>query len=100
MPNTFRVLFRGAATTGSTTLYTVPASTTTLVNNILVANTSSNAATYTINIGGLSIGTTVSVPANDTAVLDIKQVLTAGQTITGLASATSVIFHISGLEIT
>lgn len=100
MPNTFRVLFRGAATTGSSTLYTTPAATTTLVNNILVANTASTAATYTINMGGLSIGTTVSVPANDTAVLDIKQVLTAGQTITGLASATSVIFHISGLEIT
>lgn len=100
MANTFKVLFRGAATTGSSTLYTVPSSTTTLVNNILVANTASTAATYTINMGGFSVGTTVSVPANDTAVLDIKQVLTAGQTITGLASATTVNFHISGLEIT
>lgn len=100
MPNTFKVLFRGAATTGSSTLYTTPAATTTLVNNILVTNTASTAATYTINMNGISIGTTVSVPANDAIVLDIKQVLNATQTITGLASATSVNFHISGLEIT
>lgn len=100
MPNTFKVLFRGAASTGSTTLYTVPAATTTLVNNILVTNTASTAATYSISLAGSSAATTVSVPANDTSVLDIKQVLNATQTITGLASATSVIFHISGIEIT
>jgi len=100
MPNTFKILFRGAATTGSSTLYTTPASTTTLVNNVLVTNTASVAATYSINLAGSSMATTVSVPANDTAVLDIKQVLTATQTITGLASATTVIFHISGIEIT
>ena len=100
MPNTFKILFRGAATTGSSTLYTTPAATTTLVNNILVVNTASTAATYSMNMGGSSIATTVSVPANDTAVLDIKQVLNATQTITGLASATTVIFHISGIEIT
>lgn len=100
MPNTFKVLFRGAASTGSTTLYTTPAATTTLINNILVTNTASTAATYSISLAGSSAATTVSVPANDTSVLDIKQVLNATQTITGLASATSVIFHISGIEIT
>lgn len=100
MPNTFKVLFRGAASTGSTTLYTTPAATTTLVNNILVTNTAGTSATYSLNMGGISMATGVSVPANDTAVLDIKQVLNATQTITGLASASTVNFHISGLEIT
>lgn len=100
MPNTFKVLFRGNASTGSTTLYTVPAATTTLVNNILVTNTASAAATYSIGLAGTSMATTVSVPANDTAVLDIKQVLNATNTITGFASASTVTFHISGLEIT
>lgn len=100
MANTFKVLFRGAASTGSTTLYTVPSATTTLVNNIIVANTASATATYSINIGGTSMATSVTVPGNDSAVLDIKQVLTSTQTITGLASATTVNFHISGLEIT
>lgn len=100
MPNTFKVLFRGNASTGSTTLYTVPAATTTLVNNILVTNTASASATYSIGLAGTSMATTVSVPANDTAVLDIKQVLNATNTITGFASASTVTFHISGLEIT
>jgi hypothetical protein len=37
--------------------------------------------------------------ANSTAMFDLKQVLATTQTITGLASATSVNFHISGVEI-
>ena len=99
MANTFKVLFRGNASTGSTTLYTTPAATTTLVNNILVSNTASASATYSLSIAGTSMATTVALPANDTAVLDIKQVLNATNTITGLASASTVNFHISGLEI-
>lgn len=100
MANTFKVLFRGAASTSSTTLYTVPSVTTTLLNNVLVANTASTNATYSLSIGGASMAASVTVPGNDTAVLDIKQVLNASQTITGLASASTVVFHISGLEIT
>lgn len=100
MPNTFKALYRGAASTGSTTLYTVPASTTTLVSSIVVTNTASANATYTILLNDVSVGTTVTVPGNDSALLEIKQVLAAGNTIKGLASATTVNFHISGLEIT
>lgn len=100
MANTFKVLFRGAASVGSTTLYTVPSATTTMITSILVANTSASAQTYTLGIAGTSIATTVSIPANDSLVIEPKQVMTATQTITGLASATSVNFHISGLEIT
>jgi hypothetical protein len=99
MANTFKVLFRGAATTGSTTLYTVPASTTTIVTSILVVNTSATPQTYTLNLDGVSIATTVPVPANDSILIEPKQVLIATDTISGLASATSVNFHISGMEI-
>ena len=99
MANTFKALARGAAATSSTTLYTVPASTTTLVNNILVVNTASAAGTYSLLIDDVSIATTVAVPANDTVVLDIKQVMTATKTIKGFASAVTINFHISGLEI-
>ena len=100
MANTFKALFRGAASTGSTTLYTVPAATTCMVTSILVVNTSASTQTYTLSLDGVSIATTVSVPANDTALIEPKQVLAATKTITGLASATTVNFHISGLEIT
>lgn len=100
MANTFKVLFRGAASTGSTTLYTVPAATTTLINSIVVTNTASVSATYSLFLNDVSVATTVSIPANDSLLLEIKQVISTGQTIKGLASATTVNFHISGLEIT
>ena len=99
MANTFTVLFRGAASTDSTTLYTVPASTKTLVTSIVVANTDGTDATYDLSIGGVQLGNDVSVPANDSVILEVKQVMDAADTIEGLASATTVNFHISGLEI-
>ena len=100
MANTFKVLFRGAATTTLTTRYTVPAATTTLVSSIVVSNTATSTATFEIDLGGFFLANDVSVPANDSLVLEVKQVLTAGQTLGVQASATSVIFHITGLEIT
>ena len=99
MPTTTRVLFRGAAATTSTTLYTTPSATTTVVSNIVVANTASTAATFTILLNDVEIQLNSSVPANSTAYIDLKQVLNATNTIKGLASATSVDFHISGVEI-
>ena len=99
MANTFTVLYRGAASTSSTTLYTVPASTTTLVTSIVVSNTAAADATYDLSLGGVQLGNDVSVPANDSVILEIKQVMDAADTIEGLASATTVNFHISGLEI-
>ncbi len=100
MPTTTsKILFRGAAATGSTTLYTVPASTTAVVTNIIVTNTAGSAGTFTLNLNGTALFTTAALAANTTAMFDIKQVLTTTQTITGLASATTINFHISGVEI-
>lgn len=99
MANTPTVLFRGAATTGSTTLYTTPASTTTIVTNIVVSNTAASAATFDLSLDGVQICNDVAIAANSTAFFDLKQVLVATDTITGLASATTVNFHISGVEI-
>lgn len=100
MPNTPKTLFRGAATTTvGTTLYTVPAATTTVVTSIVVTNTSLSSATFTLGLGGTNLATTVAVGPIDSTVIDLKQTLTAAQTITGGASATTVNFHISGVEI-
>jgi hypothetical protein len=100
MATTPKPLFRGAATTNTaTTLYTVPSATTTIITNIAVTNTSGSAQTYTLGLNGSSIATTVSVDANNTTFIDCKQALLATETITGGATATSVIFHISGVEI-
>jgi hypothetical protein len=100
MPNTAKALFRGAATTNTaTTLYTVPSSTTTVVTNIAVTNTSGSAQTFTLALAGTAIHTTAAIAANSTAYIDLKQVLATTNTITGGASATSVNFHISGMEV-
>lgn len=100
MATVSKALFRGAATTTvGTTLYTVPSATTTVVTNIIVTNTTGTAGTFTIGIGGTNLATTVSVGAFDSTVIDLKQPITATQTITGGASATSINFHISGVEV-
>jgi len=99
MATATKALARTAAATSSTTLYTVPASTTTIVTNIVIANTGSSAYTWTLTFDGVSIGTSVSIAANSTTVIDMKQVLAATKVIAGLASNTAVTFHISGIEV-
>jgi hypothetical protein len=100
MPQTSKALFRGAATTTtSTTLYTVPSATTTVVTDIVVTNTAGSAGTFTISLNDVSIATTVSVGAYDSTVIPLKQVLATTNTIKGGASATTINFHISGVEI-
>jgi len=103
MAVTSKVLARTAAATSNTTLYTVPnTSTTTVVTNIAVTNTATSAATFTINIDSVAIQSGSSLAANSTAYFDLKQVIPANatpKTITGSASATTVNFHISGVEI-
>ena len=89
--------------TTATTLYTVPnTSTTTVVTNIAVTNTATSGATFTLNIDGVALQSASTVSANSTAYIDLKQVIPANatpKTISGSASATTVNFHISGVEI-
>lgn len=100
MATTTKVLSRAAATTNTgTTLYTVPSATTTVVSNIVVSNTAGSASTVTIALNGVNLIPTTSIAANTVAMFDLKQVLATTQTITGGASTTAVIIHISGVEI-
>lgn len=100
MAVTSKALFRGAATTTlTTTLYTVPSATTAVVTNIVVTNTAATAATFDISLAGTKLADAVSIAADSLAVIDLKQVISATQTIQGGASATTVNFHISGVEI-
>ena len=99
MATTTKALARGAFATSSTTLYTVPASTTTVVSNIVVTNSAASAATFTIQLDAVDLFKTVAIAANSTAMFDLKQVMATTQIIAGLASAITVKFHISGVEI-
>ena len=99
MAVTSKVLFRGAATTTSTTLYTTPATATAVVTNIGVTNTTTGAVTTSILFDDVAILSDVSVDANASIFIDLKQVVDASDTIKGTASTTAVNFHISGVEI-
>jgi hypothetical protein len=99
MATTSKALFRGAAALTSTTLYTVPASTTTVITNIAVCNNAATAATFTLLLDDIELQKDSTVAANTTAYIDLKQVLGTTKTIKGLASAVTVDFHISGVEI-
>jgi len=94
-----KVLARAAAATSSATLYTVPASTTAVITNIAVTNTAGSAGTFSILLDDVSLHTTTAIAANTTVYVDLKQVLATTKTIKGFASAITINFHISGVEI-
>jgi hypothetical protein len=96
---TSKALYRGAAATSSATLYTVPSSTTTVVTNIAVTNSAATAATFTITLDSVDLFKDAALAANSTAFFDLKQVLATTKIIAGLASAVTVKFQISGVEI-
>jgi hypothetical protein len=77
----------------------VPASTTTVVTNIAVTNTAGSAGTFSLLLDGVALHTTTAIAANTTVYIDLKQVLATTKIIAGFASATSINFHISGVEI-
>jgi hypothetical protein len=99
MATTTKALARAAAATSSATLYTVPASTTAVVTNIAVTNTAGSAGTFSLLLDDVSLHTTTAIAANTTVYIDLKQTLATTKTIKGFASATSINFHISGVEI-
>ena len=99
MATVTKALARTAAATSSATLYTVPASTTTVITNIAVCNNTSTAGTFTILLDDIELHKDTAIAANSTAYIDLKQVLATTKTIKGFASAVTIDFHISGVEI-
>ena len=99
MATTTKVLARTAAATSTATLYTVPSATTAIVTNIAVTNTAGSSGTFTLTLDGVALHTSTSLSANSTVYIDCKQVLDATKVISGSASATTINFHISGVEI-
>lgn len=90
-------------TASAATVYTVPASTTTILRNIHVVNTDTVARAFTLSIGADSAATRLYSAATlqPGAMLTWTgfQVLTAGDTLQSFASAVSAItLTISGVE--
>jgi len=108
MATVYKVLGQVApSATTDTTLYTVPAATSTVVSTITVANRSAVAVTYRIAIrpAGASISTThyiafdASCPANDAILLTLGMTLAATDVMTVRASTADATFNLFGSEI-
>ncbi len=99
MADTSITLYRGAAATSNTTLYTSPSSIAVAVTNIAIVNDTTSAATATINLATIPLLSSLSIPANSTQFIDLEQIIYNGETITGSASTTAVDFHIAGYEV-
>jgi hypothetical protein len=99
MAVTSKAFARTAAATSSTTLYTVPSATTAVITNIAVCNNAASSGTFTLLLDDIELQKDTAIAANSTIYIDLKQVLATTKTIKGLASATTIDFHISGVEI-
>lgn len=91
-----------------TTIYTCPTNqtTTTLVKQIIVTNTSASATVFFISLvpSGASVSTanrifnSVSIASNETIILDVSQVMTSGDFLSARATLAGVNITVSGVE--
>ena len=108
MTTTVKQLGQSAlSATLTATLYTTPASTKTIVNEILLCNTDTSARTVTLRAGAspataasATILSALSLAAGETKFITLSTVLETGHLITGGASMGSVVScTISGVEV-
>lgn len=110
MAQTFKRLGASVpANTNNTTLYTVPADTTTIIKSIRICNNTATAATcrvFLVPSGGTADTTTcifydISIPGNDTKADDGSHILETGGTLqVRSGTSSSITFTASGMEIT
>lgn len=78
-------------------VYTVPASTQAVVTNVVIANPTASAITVSLTLDQMAIAKQVSIAANQSTFIDMKQVLDTGRRIFVLASVPQVDVQISGM---
>ena len=108
MPTTYKVLGQSnPSATTATTLQTVPASTSTVVSTITVANLAGTAATYRISVrpagasqtNAMYLAYDVTVGALDTTTITLGVTLATTDVITVYASTANLAFQAFGSEI-
>lgn len=108
MATTYKVLGQSnPAATTATSLYTVPASTSTVVSSISICNLASSSATYRIAVrpAGASLANQhylaydVTVGASDTTIITVGLTLATTDVITVYSSTANLSFAAFGSEI-
>jgi hypothetical protein len=99
-----KAMARDSFATSLADIYIVPsAATTAIVTNIVVTNTTNTSQSFNILLDGVQLFHNTPISGNSTISIDIKQVLDPSGTpkkITGFATATTLKYHISGIELT
>jgi hypothetical protein len=98
------VITQTAATTAVTqgaygkypAIYTVPASATAILTNIVVTNTSTTVATFSICLDGICIAWQQTIAANASAYFDLKQVLATTKVVMAASNSSRVNIQLSG----
>lgn len=80
-------------------VYTVPSSTTAILTNISIANPTTSPITASMTIDGTPIAKQLSVGANSTTFLDIKQVVATTKKVSVLTSIPQADVMISGMTV-
>jgi glucose-6-phosphate dehydrogenase assembly protein OpcA len=108
MPTVYKVLGQSnPSATTATTLYTVPASTSTVVSTVTVANLAGTAATYRISVrpagasqtNAMYLAYDVTVGALDTTTITLGITLATTDVVTVYASTANLAFQAFGSEI-
>jgi len=108
MANAYKVLGQNdLAATTNTDVYTVPASTETIISTIIIANRTASAESYRIAIrpDGATladehyIAYDVPIPANDSTTITLGITLDAADVLTCYASAVDLSVNVFGTEI-
>ena len=109
MPQTHKVLRQvNPLATTATTLYTVPASTSTIASSLTISNISATGVTYRVAVRPTGealankhyLAYDTSLPANDSAVLTMGITLGATDVVTVYGSTANLAFSLFGVEIT
>jgi hypothetical protein len=108
MATVYKVLGQSnPAATTATTLYTVPASTATVVSTITICNQTATAATFRISVrpaaavqtAAMYVAYDITVGASDTTALTLGLTLATTDVITVYASTATLSFNAYGSEV-
>lgn len=100
MLDTLKKIYIGSPETSNATLYTVPASTKTIIKSITIANITTSDATLTLKAGGQSLLTANVITAgnlttiNDVGILEPGDLIEASQ-----GTANAITLWVSGMEV-
>lgn len=101
MADTLLTAYRGALSTDpSTALYTVPGGQKVVVRSIVIANTTGTTIDATLRLAGVDMVSAAPIGPQGMLVVDVNQILDAGEVLAGGGSAAGLRAHVCGVAVT